>query len=168
MHPVTSVLLSFPHLGAYEDLSVASARPGHGSLQYPLNSFFLFFLLAEESVYKTRDPKHEVRGAQEVKEDEDTRVDVPIDQVREIILCPVRSLTAAGKYSRSHQNLALRRQPLRTHQWIVYSNCLGKSFHFHTCLKSYLIGLQSTALPSAMCKDESNHQGELQKPEHSV
>ncbi|KAM6334788.1 doublecortin domain-containing protein 2B isoform 6-T7 [Alca torda] len=44
IHPVTPVflLLSFPCLGTYEDLSVASARPGHGSLQYPLNTFFFF------------------------------------------------------------------------------------------------------------------------------
>ncbi|KAM7083328.1 doublecortin domain-containing protein 2B [Ciconia maguari] len=35
----------------------------------------------EESVYKTRDPRKEMRGAQEVKENEHTRVDVPIDQV---------------------------------------------------------------------------------------
>ncbi|KAM6190831.1 doublecortin domain-containing protein 2B [Sarcoramphus papa] len=34
----------------------------------------------EGSVYKTRDPRKEMRGAQEVKEDEHTRVDVPIDQ----------------------------------------------------------------------------------------
>ncbi|KAM9213993.1 doublecortin domain-containing protein 2B [Leptosomus discolor] len=36
----------------------------------------------EESVYKTRDPGKEMRGARDVKEDEHTGVDVPIDQRR--------------------------------------------------------------------------------------
>ncbi|XP_026719017.1 doublecortin domain-containing protein 2B [Athene cunicularia] len=36
----------------------------------------------EESVYKTRDPRKEMRGAQEVKDDEHTRADVPTDQAR--------------------------------------------------------------------------------------
>uniref|UniRef100_A0A8C8BLV5 Doublecortin domain containing 2B n=1 Tax=Otus sunia TaxID=257818 RepID=A0A8C8BLV5_9STRI len=47
----------------------------------PIAQLFSFLLLTEESVYKTRDPRKEMRGAQEVKEDERTRVDVPIDQV---------------------------------------------------------------------------------------
>lgn len=47
----------------------------------PIEQLFSFLLLAEESVYKTRDPGKEMRGAREVKEDEHTRVDVPIDQV---------------------------------------------------------------------------------------
>lgn len=47
----------------------------------PTEQLFSFLLLAEESVYKTIDPRKEMRGAQEVKEDEHTRVDVPIDQV---------------------------------------------------------------------------------------
>uniref|UniRef100_A0A8C0EH10 Doublecortin domain containing 2B n=1 Tax=Bubo bubo TaxID=30461 RepID=A0A8C0EH10_BUBBB len=47
----------------------------------PIAQLFSFLLFTEESVYKTRDPRKEMRGAQEVKEDERTRVDLPIDQV---------------------------------------------------------------------------------------
>ncbi|XP_028942153.1 doublecortin domain-containing protein 2B [Antrostomus carolinensis] len=63
----------------------------------------------EESIYKTRDPRRELRGAQDLKEDEHTKVDVPIDQ-------------------------------------------LYKALRFS----------------STVCKDESNHQRELEKPEDSV
>uniref|UniRef100_A0A663MXH0 Doublecortin domain containing 2B n=1 Tax=Athene cunicularia TaxID=194338 RepID=A0A663MXH0_ATHCN len=47
----------------------------------PAAQLFSFLLLTEESVYKTRDPRKEMRGAQEVKDDEHTRADVPTDQV---------------------------------------------------------------------------------------
>uniref|UniRef100_A0A8D0FZL8 Doublecortin domain containing 2B n=1 Tax=Strix occidentalis caurina TaxID=311401 RepID=A0A8D0FZL8_STROC len=48
------------------------ARPWLSAI--PIAQLFSFLLLTEESVYKTRDPRKEMRGAQEVKEDERTRV----------------------------------------------------------------------------------------------
>lgn len=85
-------------------------------------------------------------------------------------MVPLESIGAAGfaQQGGQLQETALQRQPVRTHQSTVYSNCLGKSFGFLTCFKSYSLGLRSTVLLSTICEDESNHQGELQKPEDSA
>lgn len=85
-------------------------------------------------------------------------------------MVPLESIGAPGfaQQGGQLQEPALQRQSVRIHQSIVYSNCLGKSFSFLTCFKSCSLGLGSATLLSTMCKDESNHQGELQKPEDSV
>lgn len=43
----------------------------------------LFYFLGR-SVYRTKDARREMQGAQEVGEDEETQVDLPIDQVFEM------------------------------------------------------------------------------------
>uniref|UniRef100_A0A8C7EBA3 Doublecortin domain containing 2B n=1 Tax=Nothoprocta perdicaria TaxID=30464 RepID=A0A8C7EBA3_NOTPE len=67
-------------------------------LQYPFSSLLS---LAGGVVYKAKDPRRETRGAREVKEDEHTKVEVPIDQVGDTISCPLRSLPLlhGGSYS---------------------------------------------------------------------
>uniref|UniRef100_A0A8B9CVP2 Doublecortin domain containing 2B n=1 Tax=Anser brachyrhynchus TaxID=132585 RepID=A0A8B9CVP2_9AVES len=72
---------SSPHLGTYKDFSGASIRLDHGNLLYPVNFFIFFFLLAEEIVYKAKDPRKEMQGAWGVREHEHTRVEAPTDQV---------------------------------------------------------------------------------------
>uniref|UniRef100_A0A8C3KAU3 Doublecortin domain containing 2B n=1 Tax=Calidris pygmaea TaxID=425635 RepID=A0A8C3KAU3_9CHAR len=59
--------------------SLSKTRPWLSAI--PIEQLLNFLLLTEEIVYKPRNPRTEMRGAQEVKEDEHTRVDVPIDQV---------------------------------------------------------------------------------------
>lgn len=41
----------------------------------------LFFLFSDEGVFKAGKKRSETRGAVEVQEDEDTQIEVPVDQV---------------------------------------------------------------------------------------
>uniref|UniRef100_A0A8C4JWS4 Doublecortin domain containing 2B n=1 Tax=Dromaius novaehollandiae TaxID=8790 RepID=A0A8C4JWS4_DRONO len=72
--PQTSAYRTLWYVGRYfkshlqEEESVFYAKP-------------VPFLLLAEGVYKAKDPRKEMQGAQEVKEDEHTKVEVPIDQV---------------------------------------------------------------------------------------
>ncbi|KAM6043588.1 doublecortin domain-containing protein 2B [Theristicus caerulescens] len=65
-----------------EEESLFHAKPVHAGQNRRSNRNAQHWPDQEESVSKTRDPRKEIRGAQEVKEDEHTNVDVPIDQAR--------------------------------------------------------------------------------------
>ncbi|KAM9268203.1 doublecortin domain-containing protein 2B [Morus bassanus] len=64
-----------------EEESIFHAKPVRAGQNRRSNRNVRHWPDQEESVYKTRGPRKEMQGAQEVKEDEHTRVDVPIDQV---------------------------------------------------------------------------------------
>ncbi|GAB0199433.1 doublecortin domain-containing protein 2B [Grus japonensis] len=63
-----------------EEESIFHAKPVRAGRNRRNNRNVQHWPDQEESVYKATDPRKEVRGAQEVKEDECTRVDVPTDQ----------------------------------------------------------------------------------------
>ncbi|XP_074903417.1 doublecortin domain-containing protein 2B [Buteo buteo] len=65
-----------------EEESIFHAKPVRAGRNRRSNRNMQHWPDQEESFYKTRDPAKEMRGAREVKEDEHTRVDVPIDQAR--------------------------------------------------------------------------------------
>ncbi|XP_075029338.1 doublecortin domain-containing protein 2B isoform X2 [Calonectris borealis] len=65
-----------------EEESIFHAKPVRAGQNRRSNRNVQHWPDQEESVYKTRDPRKKMRGAQEVKEDEHTGVDVPIDQAR--------------------------------------------------------------------------------------
>uniref|UniRef100_A0A8C6YY85 Doublecortin domain containing 2B n=1 Tax=Nothoprocta perdicaria TaxID=30464 RepID=A0A8C6YY85_NOTPE len=69
-----------PSTGLWHLDKIPVASPpllGSVYLQYPFSSLLS---LAGGVVYKAKDPRRETRGAREVKEDEHTKVEVPIDQ----------------------------------------------------------------------------------------